>query len=450
MQLKFLGAAGTVSGSKYLLTTHKRKYLIDCGLFQGLKSLTQKNWQEDPNLPDVDAVIITHAHIDHSGYIPRLIKNGFSGPIYCSPGTFELLKILLPDSGHLQEEEALYVNKKGYSRHKPALPFYTREEAENALNYIEPLSIHERHKLFHDLTVTFYRTGHILGASFLYLEAQNRTIIFSGDVGRLDDTIMMAPESPPNADYIVIESTYGDRIREKEDTFKKMAAIINNAEENKSVVVIPSFAVGRSQHILYLIYQLKKAQAIGDIKTFLDSPMAIDATDLYCQYSEEHRLNKDLAEAVCKTATLSRTVEESKSINDVPGPKIIISSSGMISGGRVLHHVAQYIGDQKNYIVLVGYQAAGTRGRSLLEGAHQIKIFGQYYEVHAHIENLHGLSAHADQQDLIKWLKQSKLKNPKVFVTHGEPQAAITLRQKLKETFQWQVEVPKEGDEFKL
>lgn len=451
MKIQFLGAAGTVTGSKYLITTHSHQYLVDCGLYQGLKGTRQKNWQKPSfDAHEIDAVFITHAHIDHTGYIPRLVKNGFSGPIYCSRGTFELAKILLPDSGHLQEEEARYVNKKGYSSHKPALPFYTREEAEHALEYFQPLDFHAPHRVFDDATITLRRVGHILGASSILLEAQNRSIIFSGDVGRYSDIIMKAPEPLPNADYLVIESTYGDREHSSEDIYERMASIINRCEKNNGVIVIPSFAVGRTQHILYVIHQLKAQGKINNIKTFLDSPMAIDATDLYCAYHDEHRLSAHMCELMCQTATITRSTEESRAINDVPGPKIIVSASGMASGGRILHHLSQYISNPNNAVILVGFQAAGTRGREILEGAGQVKIFGEYYPVRAAIENVVGLSAHADRKEMVRWLNESALKNPRVFVTHGEPEAASAFADCLKDTFHWRTEVPQEGAVYEL
>lgn len=451
MKITFLGAAGTVTGSKYLLTTHQRKYLVDCGLFQGLKSLRLRNWDKlAVPAHEISAIFLTHAHIDHSGYIPRLIKDGFSGPIYCSTGTYELAKILLPDSGHLQEEEASYANRKGYSKHKPALPLYTREEAENALGFFHPLPFHQMHKILGDAQVTFTRAGHILGASCILFEAQNKSIVFTGDVGRYNDLIMRPPEPLPNADYLVIESTYGDREHEDEDVLNRMAIIINQAEKNNGTVVIPSFAVGRTQHILYLIHQLKKAKKISDIKTFLDSPMAIDATDLYCEFHEEHRLSEKICELMCKAATITRTAEESRAINEIPPPKIIISASGMGSGGRIVHHFSRYISDPKNVIILVGFQAAGTRGRELLEGASQIKMFGEYFSVNAKIENITGLSAHADSKELIRWLNESHIRSPKVFVTHGEQSSADAFAETLKSTFHWQVEVPRDGAEYQL
>ena len=375
MKIKFLGAAGTVTGSKYLLRTKQHAYLVDCGLFQGLKDLRLRNWRNQLEGEKIDAVFLTHAHVDHSGYIPRLVKNGFSGPIYCSFGTYELVKILLPDSGHLQEEEAFYANKKGYSAHKPALPLYTRKEAEDALSYFRPLPFHQLIKINEETNLTLSRAGHILGASCLLLEMAGRRIGFSGDVGRFNDLIMRPPEPMPDADYLVLESTYGDREHMDEDLFARMAQIINETIKRKGTIVIPAFAVGCAQTILYIVHELKKHRRIPDIKTYLDSPMAINATDLYCEHANEHRVDAHTCEAMFSSVIITRTPEESRAINHVNEPKIIISASGMASGGRILHHLVQYVGDEKNSIILVGFQAAGTRGRELFEGASEIKFW---------------------------------------------------------------------------
>ena len=449
MKIKFLGAAGTVTGSKYLLDIDRRRYLVDCGSFQGMKELRDRNWREFDVPPEsIQAIFVTHAHIDHTGYIPRLAKMGFSGPIYCSKGTFELAKILLPDSGHLQEEEAFFANKHGYSLHKPALPLYTREDAEASLKLFNPIDFHQPLVVNNELTATFNRAGHILGASCILLEARGKRIAFSGDVGRCNDIIMKPPEPMFDADYLVIESTYGDRVHADEDALLRLEQIINSTVAGGGTIVIPAFAVGRAQHILYLIHQLKTTNRIKDIKTFLDSPMAIDATELYCQYHSEHRLSKNTCQEVFGDAIITRTAEESKSINTLPSPKIIISASGMAVGGRVLHHLKHYISDAKNTVVIVGYQALGTRGRDLLEGREQIKIFGQFYNVGVRVENITGLSAHADSQDLIQWLKKSPIRHPHVFVTHGERESAHAFAQLLRKTFQWQVDVPEDGEVF--
>lgn len=450
MNIKFLGAAGTVTGSKYLVRTKRHSYLVDCGLFQGPKDLRLRNWQDPLGGEKIDAVFLTHAHVDHSGYIPRLIKRGFSGPIYCSYGTYDLCKILLPDSGHLQEEEAFYANKKNSSIHKPALPLYTQKEAEYALNYFKPVAFHKPIKIKEDATITFSRAGHILGASCILLELAARRIGFSGDVGRFNDLVMRGPEPMPDADYLVLESTYGDRDHVDEDLMARMAAVINETINRKGTVVIPAFAVGRAQTILYIVHELKKNRKIPDIKTYLDSPMAINATDLYCAYANEHRLNTRACQEMFGEALITKTPEESRGINEIREPKIIVSASGMASGGRVLHHLARYLGDPKNVIVIVGFQAAGTRGRQLLDGASEIKIFGSLYPVAARVDYIPGLSAHADSSELIRWLKNSPIKHPKVFITHGEKDAALALAKKLQESFHWQVEIPKDNEEFEL
>ena len=453
MKIKFLGAAGTVTGSKYLLTTNKKKYLVDCGLFQGLKHLRLKNWEAgelDAEANSIEAIFLTHAHIDHSGYIPRLVAQGFAGPIYCSPGTYELSKILLPDSGHLQEEEAEFANKHGFSEHKPALPLYTREQAEASLAYFHPVEFNKELLVAHDARITFLRAGHILGASCVRIIAQNRTIIFSGDVGRYVDIIMKPPEPLPNTDYLVLESTYGDREHLDEDPKEQIAKIINETAKNNGTIVIPAFAVGRAQHLLYIISELKKQKKIPDIKTYLDSPMAINATDLYCKYALEHRLSPEASKEMCSAAIMTQSAEESKALNELSGPKIIISASGMASGGRVIHHLAQYISDEKNSVILVGYQAAGTRGRALQDGAQELKMFGTSYTVKARIEYIPGLSAHADAKELIRWLNESDLKHPRVFLTHGEEEAAKALRDKLIKAFHWDIEIPNDGDEYEL
>ncbi|MCA9507986.1 MAG: MBL fold metallo-hydrolase [Myxococcales bacterium] len=452
MKIKFLGAAGTVTGSKYLLTScNNHHYLVDCGLFQGGRELRERNWHNleiDPS--EISAVFITHAHIDHTGYLPRLVSTGFKGPIYCTEPTFELSKILLPDSGYLQEEEARYVNHKGYSRHKPALPLYTREQAEESLNFFKVIDFHTQTQLFNELNITFFRAGHILGASSILLEIEGKRIIFSGDVGHYRDLIMNPPDPLPDADYLVIESTYGDRLHEKENLLEKMSKIINRAASNKGTIVIPAFAVGRAQLILHIIHVLKDKKEIPDIQVFLDSPMAIDATELYCHYHDEHRLDAQQSYSMCSIAKLTRTTQESQAINEIDEPKIIISASGMASGGRILHHLKHYISDPKNTVVLVGYQAIGTRGRALQDGVSKIKVFGDDLKVNANIETITSLSAHGDYNELIHWLNESKLKNPKVFITHGETEASKAFSDRIKKVFKWDTKIPKHNEEVVL
>lgn len=451
LKIKFLGAAGTVTGSKYLLTTHNKNFLVDCGIFQGPKRLRERNWRDFDIAPSsISAIILTHAHIDHTGYVPRLVRLGYQGPIYCSTGTYELCKILLPDSGHLQEEEAFYVNKKGSSKHSPALPLYTREDAEYSLQFFRPIDFHKSVAIDHNVEITLSRAGHILGASCIRFSAEQRSIAFSGDVGRFTDLIMKGPEPLFDADYLVIESTYGDRDHSHEDVSDRMSEVINAVIKRNGVVVVPAFAVGRAQRIMYLVNKLKKAGRIPNLPTYLDSPMAINATDLYCQYASEHRLSASECKEIFSPVILTRTPEESRAINEKEGPKIIISASGMATGGRVLHHLSHYITDEKNAIIMVGYQSEGTRGRALVDGATQLKIFGEEYQVRAHIENVSGLSAHADRQELIQWLKNSPIKHPKTFITHGEPSAAKALAELLKNNFNWDVVIPNDLEEYKL
>lgn len=409
-----------------------------------------RNWRQLIEPTEIDAIVLTHAHIDHTGYIPRLVALGFKGPIYCSHGTYELSKILLPDSGHLQEEEANYRNKKGATKHKPALPLYTREQAEECLKYFKPLDFHVPTRISQEAEITLSKAGHILGASCVLFAAEHTKIIFSGDVGRYDDLIMYPPEPLPDADYLVIESTYGDRLHEANNIEDKLAKVINEVAKNKGTIVMPAFAVGRAQSMLLIINNLKRAKKIPDIKTYLDSPMAINATQLYCEFNAEHRLSEKQCDEMCRNVTLTLSPEASKEINDVPGPKIIISASGMASGGRVLHHLAHYISDPNNAVLLVGYQAAGTRGRALQDRATQIKIFGVEYPVKARIEVFSELSAHSDYNELIRWLKESKIHNPKVFVTHGEHEAALAFSELLKKTFHWEVVVPEDESEYEL
>lgn len=451
MKIQFLGAAGTVTGSKYLLSTKDANYLVDCGLFQGLKELRLRNWHKlEIDAALIDAIFLTHAHIDHTGYLPRLIAMGFDGPIYCSRGTYELSKILLPDSGYLQEEEARYANKKGYSKHKPALPLYTREQAEDALKFFKPIDFHTPTHVPGGAEITLTRAGHILGASCVLVKAEGTSIVFSGDVGRFVDPIMYPPEPLPDARFLVLESTYGDRLHDTSDIFQNLADVINEVSKDQGTVVVPAFAVGRAQLMLLIIAELKKAKKIPDIKVYLDSPMAINTTKLYCDFHNEHRLSAKKCEEMSNAAILTQSAEESKAINDVPGPKVIISASGMASGGRVVHHLAQYISDPKNAIVLVGYQAAGTRGRSLLEGAQTLRLFGQEYAIKAKVLQFSDLSAHADYKELIEWLKQSNLHNPHVFLIHGEESAREAFKEELVTNFHWRVELPKDGSSYEL
>lgn len=444
MNLKFLGATGTVTGSKYLLTSGKKRILIDCGLFQGLKQLRLKNWAPLPiNPKDVDAVVLTHAHIDHSGYLPLFVKNGFSGKVYCSEATRDLCEILLPDAAHLQEEEAEYANRRGFSKHHPALPLYTKEDAQAALQLLTPVNFDQDINLGDDLTLRLSPNGHILGSAFVRLQNSKTSILFSGDIGRPNDILMKAPARIKQADYLVLESTYGNRLHSHEDPKLKLAEIINKTTHRKGIVIIPVFAVGRAQELLYYIHLLKSSGAIADnTPVYLNSPMAADATEIFSHHRENHRLTPEQSNALFHTAHMVNSVEESRRLNEARGPMIILSASGMASGGRVIHHLKAFAPNHNNTILFVGFQAAGTRGAAMLDGAESIKIHGEYIPVRAKVEYVSNLSAHADYSEIIDWLGGFETPPKKTFITHGEPIAADAMRLHIEEQLNWQVVVP--------
>lgn len=451
MRLTFLGAAKTVTGSKYLLKIHNKNILIDCGLFQGYAELRQRNWHPLP-IPakDIHAVILTHAHIDHSGYIPLLVKNGFKGKIYCSAATRDLCAILLPDSGYLQEEEARFANEHGYSKHKPALPLYTAEDAQKSLHYFAPLPYGTHYNLENCFDLTLMHAGHILGASFIKITYEDTQLVFSGDIGRLQDPIMVAPAIIQNTHYLVLESTYGNRLHLNSNPLDQLEKIINKVTKQEGVVLIPAFAVGRAQNILYYIYQLKRTGRIADIPVYLDSPMAISATQILCKYANEHRLSQQICQRVCQSATYVNSQEESKALDKEKAPMIIISASGMMTGGRILHHIKFFAPDPKNVLLLVGYQAAGTRGAMLLEGAKRLKIHGEDIPIRAKVIELDNMSAHADYQEILTWLKHFQTPPRKVFLTHGEPDSISALQEKIEEQLGWECLAPDYLHQIKL
>lgn len=443
MELTFLGATGTVTGSKYLLNSGSKRILIDCGLFQGLKQLRLKNWAKLPiNPADVDVVVLTHAHIDHTGYLPLFVKNGFSGKIYCSEATRDLCEILLPDSAHLQEEEAEYANRRGFSKHYPALPLYTKEDAQRALELLTPVDFEQDIDLGDGLTVRFSPNGHILGSAFVRIHNQKTSILFSGDIGRPNDILMKAPVRIKQADYLVLESTYGNRLHDTSDPQVKLAAIINQTVKRKGVVLIPVFAVGRAQELLYYIHLLKSSGTIPDIPVYLNSPMAVDATEIFHNHRGEHRLTPEQCSALCRTAHMVNSIEESKRLNETKGPMIILSASGMASGGRVVHHLKAFAPNPNNSILFVGFQAAGTRGSAMLAGVESIKIHGEHVPVRASVEYISNLSAHADYSEILDWLRGFETPPKKTFITHGEPIAADAMRIHIEEELHWQVVVP--------
>ncbi|MBL9096015.1 MAG: MBL fold metallo-hydrolase, partial [Alphaproteobacteria bacterium] len=394
MHLEFHGAAGTVTGSKYLVRAGNAQLLVDCGLFQGFKPLRLRNWAQpsfDPTT--LSAVVLTHAHIDHSGYLPLLIKKGFHGRIYCSEATADLCRILLPDSARLAEEDAERANRVGYSKHHPALPLYTERDAEAALRHLVTVPFGQQFEPMPSLRASFARAGHILGASTVRLSDGRMTLAFSGDLGRTHDSIMRPPEPMARADFLVVESTYGDRRHENNDPDADLAAVIVRTLKRGGTVVIPAFAVGRTQTLLFAIARLKAKKKIPtDTPVFLNSPMAEDATDIYRRHRAEHRLNDKDCEAMCRAAKIVNSVEESKNLNLSREPKIIIAGSGMATGGRVVHHIAAFGPQPENTIVFAGFQAGGTRGAAMLAGAKDVKIHGNYVPLRAEVVALGNLS----------------------------------------------------------
>ena len=441
--LTCLGGAGTVTGSKHLLETGGRRLLIDCGLFQGLKNLRELNWAPMRVKPEsVDGVLLTHAHLDHSGYLPKLVRDGFNGRTYSTPATKDMSGLILRDSGHLQEKDAEYANRHGFSRHHPALPLYDARDAERALERFTTVQVHERLELPGGATATFGRAGHILGASTIAVDWGGARIAFSGDLGRYDDPVMLDPEPIAHADYVVVESTYGDRIHERRDPTEALGDVVERTAARGGTVVVPAFAVGRAQQLLYHFWKLKEAGRLALVPIYLDSPMAINASDLLCAHAGDHRLPPEVCRAACNVATYVREVEQSKAITASPMPKVIISASGMATGGRVLHHIKAFGPDRRNTILFSGFQAAGTRGRAMLQGAKEVKIHGQWIPIRAEVADLPMLSAHADADELVRWLSGFSEPPRKVFIVHGEPGASEALRVRIGRELGWDATVP--------
>lgn len=464
--IEFWGGVGTVTGSKYLVIKDKSRVLVDCGLFQGLKELRERNWQEPPfDAHALSAVLITHAHIDHTGYLPRLVKQGFRGPVYCSRGTGDLLKIMLPDSGRLQEEEADFRNRHQLTRHHPALPLYTEQDAYDALDLVQPQpNTGETFEAAPGIRASFSIAGHILGSSLVLLEldqvgedGKGRRVLFSGDLGHYDQPIIRDPVPPPPCDYLLVESTYGDRLHDPEDPKVALARIINDAVQRQAPVLIPAFAVGRTQEIVYLIRELEDEKAIPVVPVTVDSPMAGKATSAYANRKEEH--DEEYASVLAKQRHPLRTHsmntassrEESKRLNTARGARVIISASGMMTGGRVLHHALRMVPDPEATIVFVGFQAAGTVGRRILDGEPEVKILKQWVPVRCRTAKIGGFSAHADWGEVLRWLEGMQGGVPRqTFLTHGEPEAANAMAGHIKEKFGWNVHVPQYGERIEL
>jgi metallo-beta-lactamase family protein len=455
--ISFYGGVGTVTGSKYLLENKGKKVLVDCGLFQGLKELRERNWQEPPfNPQEIDAVIITHAHIDHTGYLPRLVKLGFAGKIYTSSATADLLKVLLPDSGRLQEEDAEFRNRKGLTSHSPALPLYDEDDARAALELLAPVPNNgEFHEICEDFRAAFYVAGHIMGASLVLVEMAGAKdsgepvrFLFSGDLGHYDQPIVKDPAKPADCDYLMVESTYGNRLHGDVSSEDQMADIINEAARRNAPILIPAFAVGRTQEILYLIRELEEAKRIPILPVAVDSPMAAQTTQIYNRWREEH--DEEYVSILMQKRHPLRTTsmmttstrEESKQLNRMKGARIIVSASGMLTGGRVLHHAMRVLPDENATIVFVGYQAAGTTGRRIQDGEKEVRIMKEWIPVRCHVEKVEGFSAHADWKAVLRWLEGLQTTPKTVFTTHGEPDAAEAMAQHIRERFGWNVHVP--------
>lgn len=443
MKIEFLGANNTVTGSKHLLSVGGRKILIDCGLFQGLKVLRQRNWRPLPFDPaTLDAVILTHAHVDHSGYLPLLVRQGFTGPIYCSTATRALCELLLPDAGHLQEEDAAFANKHRHSKHHPALPLYTEADARVVLRNLCPVAWEQAVSLASGVEFRLRKAGHILGASLAIIEGDGRRVVFTGDLGRYDDPTMPPPESVARCDYLVTESTYGDRLHPDEDPREVLREIILRALDRGGRLLVPAFAVGRSQQLLYLIWSLRESGDIPNVPVYLNSPMAIQATRIFCEFVQDQVLTAEQCQGMADMVHFVTTMEESKRINEEDFPAIIISASGMATGGRVLHHLKKLAPDAKNTILFVGFQAAGTRGEAMLAGVEEIKIHGNYAPIRAEVIGMESLSAHADRDEIIHWLRQFERPPRQTFVVHGEPLASEALRKTIQRELDWSVAVP--------
>lgn len=451
VSLTSLGGSGTVTGSKHLLDLGGKRILVDCGLFQGQKELRLKNWQPLTIGPSgIDAVVLTHAHLDHSGYLPRLVRNGFRGPIYATPATIDVARLILIDSAFLQEKDAEFANRHGFSKHHPALPLYTRADAELALERFRPVAFHKKITIQGGTELLFRRAGHILGAATAEIRTGDRTILFSGDLGRYGDSIMHDPEPVSQADFLVVESTYGNRVHPKVKPADALGQVVERTVRRGGTVIIPSFAVGRAQSLLYHLWELKQAGRLELVPIYVDSPMATDATALLQQHRADHRLPPDICAEVCAMATYVRDVAASKQLSANRMPKVIISASGMATGGRVLHHIKAFGLDPRNTILFSGFQAAGTRGRAMVDGQREVKIHGGWIDIRAEVANLEMLSAHSDADEIMRWLGGFRKPPKQTFVVHGEPAASDALRERIEGELAWKCTVVRMGETMSL
>jgi len=443
MKLHFLGAAGTVTGSKYLIETGYKNILVDCGLFQGLKELRLLNWKTLAfSAAKIDIVLLTHGHLDHVGYLPRLVKEGFSGRIFGTTPTLEVAKIILEDSARIQEEDAERSNEKGFSKHKPALPLYDSKDVKKTLSHFYPQPLDEWIEICEEIFCRFRYNGHIIGATFIELKIKEKIIVFSGDIGKEQDLLMYPPQKPERADIILIESTYGNRLHQ-DDAEERLTEIIKDAATKGGTIIIPSFAVERTQMLMYLLWQLKKKGAIPDLPVYMDSPMGTGVLGIFEHNPGWHKLPLEECREMCKDIKLIESIQETYKLAASTTSKIIIAASGMATGGRILTYFVQYLGNASSTILLVGFQAEGTRGRDLLEGAKEIKLYGKMFPVKARVENIEGLSSHADQKGLIAWLSKLRAAPAEIFIVHGEHDSSVALKEKIKEIYDWNAAIPK-------
>ncbi len=444
VKIHFLGAAGTVTGSKFYLETPEINLMVDCGMFQGLKELRLRNWEPLPiDASKIDLVLLTHGHLDHTGYLPRLLNEGFHGKILGTAPTLAITKIILHDSAKIHEEEAQSANEQGYSKHHPALPFYTMEDAEKAIGLFQSAEKDEWVKLSEHTKCRFRYNGHIIGATFLELELFGKRFVFSGDIGRMQDALLYPPERPEWADFLFIESTYGNRLHPQEDVEALLVSIINKTIRERGNLIIPSFAVERLQSLMYLLYQMYSKNRIPNIPIFIDSPMGNNVLSVFEKFPKWHKLSPSEYRAICSHFTIISSYADTWKTIDDPRPKIVIAGSGMVTGGRVLTYLKQLIDHSTTHVLMVGYQAEGTRGRLLLEGAHELKFFGKYVPVKAKVYHFESLSAHADQYELLHWLGALKNIPEQVFLIHGEPTALDAFRVKIGDAFGWHMHIPK-------
>ncbi|OCB74488.1 MBL fold metallo-hydrolase RNA specificity domain-containing protein [Flavobacterium crassostreae] len=451
MKVTFIGGAGTVTGSKTLLESNGKRILIDCGLFQGIKPLRELNWKPLAVLAStIDCVLLTHGHLDHCGWLPLLVEQGFSGKIYCSNPTMQVAKLILSDSAKIQEEEAKKANKEKFSKHQVAKPLYTVAQALNVFPLFHVIQTEQPILLTKNISARFFNAGHIIGACSIALELEDKTLFFSGDIGRDQDVLMFPPTKPKNADYVFLESTYGNRLHPDSNAKLELAAAINATLNNQGTFIIPSFAIERAQSIMYLLWQLKNENKIPDVPYIIDSPMGVHAFSIFLNNSSWHKSTLQDCVAMGKMFTMITDYKDTLAAIDNKQPKVVIAASGMVTGGRVLNYLQEYIGQPQTTIMLVGYQAEGTRGRKLVEGAKEVKIYGKYYPVVAKIMEIKGLSAHGDQKDLLHWLSELKNTPKKVFLVHGENQAADELRIKINQEYGYDCCVPLMNEEMVL